>query len=366
MTSKNVRQRGAAWQADITVAGRRMRKDFPTEAEAQAWVDANKAKVKQTAPNQRSSRARSNQTSGSGITFGEATELTFARYWAGGKHEGKQRGLVDRVLADIGKETALSDIDTFFLDTYVMDMRRWGKGSATINHRLSVVSRVLKFAAERGHEVPRYKIEREKLYNERLGFLTPDEEARILAFTRQWGKDDHTDVITCLIDTGMRHGELFVLTDKDVTVIEREDGTRTASIRINKSLGEGAKAGRVKNGQERVIYATSRVLTILERRMSVVREGGAGNGRLFPFNNQWLRQVWDRIRGIMGRTEDKNFVSYLCRHTCASRMVQKHIPLPVIQKWMGHKTIQMTMRYAKLAPAQMDEAARIMDGIGAI
>ncbi len=40
-------------------------------------------------------------------------------------------------------------------------------------------------------------------------------------------------------------------------------------------------------------------------------------------------------------------------HTCASRLVQRGVPLKVVQEWMGHKAINMTMRYAHLAPANL-------------
>ena len=57
--------------------------------------------------------------------------------------------------------------------------------------------------------------------------------------------------------------------------------------------------------------------------------------------------------GLMG---DRHFVPYVCRHTCASRMVQRGVALPVVMEWMGHKAMQMTMRYAHLAPANLQAA----------
>ena len=38
------------------------------------------------------------------------------------------------------------------------------------------------------------------------------------------------------------------------------------------------------------------------------------------------------------------------RHTFASQAIQQGVPLPVLQAWLGHSTITMTMRYAHLAP----------------
>ena len=49
------------------------------------------------------------------------------------------------------------------------------------------------------------------------------------------------------------------------------------------------------------------------------------------------------------------------RHTCASWAVQAGVSLAVVQKLMRHATIDMTMRYAHLAPEQYEEATRALD-----
>ena len=40
-------------------------------------------------------------------------------------------------------------------------------------------------------------------------------------------------------------------------------------------------------------------------------------------------------------------------HTCVSRLVQRGVGLKVVQQWMGHKSIQITLRYAHLAPSNL-------------
>jgi site-specific recombinase XerD len=45
------------------------------------------------------------------------------------------------------------------------------------------------------------------------------------------------------------------------------------------------------------------------------------------------------------------FTWYCLRHTFASRLVMAGVDLRTVAELMGHKTIQMTMRYAHLAPA---------------
>ncbi|NKF15243.1 tyrosine-type recombinase/integrase, partial [Rhizobium phaseoli] len=69
----------------------------------------------------------------------------------------------------------------------------------------------------------------------------------------------------------------------------------------------------------------------------------------FPGHWKRLTEPW---------ASDDKFVPNMLRHTCASRLVfSKGIPLPQVMLWMGHRDIQTTMRYAHLAPRDLDMAA---------
>ena len=39
-------------------------------------------------------------------------------------------------------------------------------------------------------------------------------------------------------------------------------------------------------------------------------------------------------------------LSSCLRHTCASRLVQRGVPLLVVKEWLGHNDIKMTLRYS--------------------
>ena len=67
------------------------------------------------------------------------------------------------------------------------------------------------------------------------------------------------------------------------------------------------------------------------------------------------------MREALGETVDKEFVFYITRHTCASRLVQRGQDLFVVKEWMGHKNIEMTMRYAKLTPTNMLDARNALE-----
>jgi len=47
---------------------------------------------------------------------------------------------------------------------------------------------------------------------------------------------------------------------------------------------------------------------------------------------------------------DQTFRMHDLRHTFASRLVSRGVPIFYVSKLLGHKSISMTMRYAHLAP----------------
>ncbi len=54
-------------------------------------------------------------------------------------------------------------------------------------------------------------------------------------------------------------------------------------------------------------------------------------------------------------------VAHALRHTCASRLVQRGVGLKVVQQWMGHKRIEVTLRYAHLSPTSLLEAVKVLE-----
>jgi integrase len=50
------------------------------------------------------------------------------------------------------------------------------------------------------------------------------------------------------------------------------------------------------------------------------------------------------------------------RHSFASNLAAKGVPIPQIQKWLGHSTIAMTMRYVQFAPDGNRSLIGALDG----
>lgn len=61
-------------------------------------------------------------------------------------------------------------------------------------------------------------------------------------------------------------------------------------------------------------------------------------------HNGHYNQMLKKICQIIGLS--KKVTSHVARHTCATRLINKDVPVTTIQKVVGHRQIKMTMQYA--------------------
>ncbi|WP_142850666.1 tyrosine-type recombinase/integrase [Telmatospirillum sp. J64-1] len=338
-----VRQRGKSWQVDITLKGERYRLTFPSEKEARAWeMKASAASLAgEPIPPANGTTGTATSSRPTSWSLGAACDRAFHEFWRGSEHGKKVRWSLNEIRQYFGDDTPLERIGTEEISAFTSYCEAQGNSNGTINRKLAALSKVLRHAYDCRALSHLPKMNRRKEAKGRFRWLTEKEEQAILATLRQWEKHDHAEVITVLIDTGMRNSELWRLEGRDI------------------NLKEGAiHIWQTKTDKPRTVYMTRRVRKIIERRMT---EAASPTVRLFPYDNPWLRYTWDRVRGHLGLMHDPNFVPYICRHTCASRMVQRGVSLQVVKEWLGHATIEMTMRYAFLAPTQLKGALNALD-----
>jgi site-specific recombinase XerD len=96
----------------------------------------------------------------------------------------------------------------------------------------------------------------------------------------------------------------------------------------------------------------------------VSRSTGSGRSSVGPFigiRQPIFRQAWHEARATAGLGSDKQIVPHCLRHTCASRLVRGGIDIRRVQMWLGHQTLQMTMRYAHLATQDLDVCVSVLE-----
>lgn len=231
-------------------------------------------------------------------------------------------------------------LDLQAIDEIVSELRRKGNRNATINRKLAIIYKLLRKAHSMGiiSRVPTYLRLREN--NARVRFLTPEEEAALFAAMKA-RSEDHFRLCTFLIDSGARVGEALNIKWQDIN-------TNSVTFWITKS------------GKSRTVPLTQRARDALL--------DGRGRSRLGPFgmvDYQRFLYDWRAARKSVGLGNDQQVVPHILRHTCASRLVQAGIDLRRVQTFLGHQTIQMTLRYAHLATTDLDQCAIALERLAA-
>jgi site-specific recombinase XerD len=84
---------------------------------------------------------------------------------------------------------------------------------------------------------------------------------------------------------------------------------------------------------------------------------------VFPSAKSMMRTAWEKARERAGLTGTDHIRWHDLRHTFASHMVMAGVSIPKLQQLLGHATIQMTMRYAHLAPEAMADTVTRIDSL---
>ena len=168
----------------------------------------------------------------------------------------------------------------------------------------------------------------------------------------------YRNFITVLVGTGMRFGEATALTVADVDF-------KTRSIRINKAwkmTGTSQRELGVPKTERsnRTVAMPPQVVEAIapqvagKKRTQLVFTNKQGNQLAHNvFHPVWQEAVkpFEEKTGIHPRIHD-------LRHTFASWCIQDNISLPVIQRSLGHESIQTTINiYGHLARSDFDALA---------
>lgn len=230
-----------------------------------------------------------------------------------------------------------SAFDQSTLDNLVATLRQRGNSNATINRKMAALSKLLRKAYKMGdiHSLPEFRRQKERAG--RIRFLDREEEARLFAAIRSRSEDAYR-LAVFLVDTGCRLGEALGLIWNDIQ-------EHRVSFWITKS------------GRSRTIPLTLRAKEVTKLSF----EGRRPKGPFTALTQPQFRAIWNDAKSEVGLGTDDQVVPHILRHTCASRLVQGGIDIRRVQMWLGHQTLQMTMRYAHLATHDLDGCVTVLE-----
>ena len=202
---------------------------------------------------------------------------------------------------------------------------------ATINRYRALLSLVYRLGIESGKvkENPARLVKHRQENNARVRWLSNEEEVRLRTYIQNTCPE-HIPELDLALHTGMRLSEMYSLTWENVN-------TSRKVLTIPRS----------KNGETRHVPLNATALSALAELRK--RSDGTGpvvrnlDGDPFAGPRYWFEPA-------LPKAKIRRFSWHCLRHTFASRLVMAGVDLRTVQELMGHKSIEMTVRYSHLAP----------------
>ena len=272
----------------------------------------------------------------------------------------------------------LQEVTAWDVEKWRRQALRKGLTTATTNRYLAYLKAMFQRAYEWDFlaQYPLTKVKQNREDNSRVRYLDPEEERRLMdtldareerirqerdsanVWRRERGYEEFADLrkvayvnhlkpmILLSLNTGLRRGELFSLQWQDVRL---DVSSPTLTVR----------AQAAKSGKTRHIPLNRTALSVLKSwREQTMAEGlvfvSHKTGRRFDNCNKAWREV-------LAEAKIGNFRWHDMRHHFASRLVMAGADLYVVKELLGHSSIQMTERYAHLAPAVKAAAVALLD-----
>jgi integrase len=245
----------------------------------------------------------------------------------------------------------VGQIRTHDIERYKAQQIQQGYTTKTITNRLTVLNKCLLTAYEWLElEKAPPKIKWPKKVMPEIDYLSPEE----CEFLLSQAKDQMRELVLTALRTGMRQGELRGLQWSSIDWL-----TRTLTVRHSYD-DRGKILSTPKNNRARYIPLDHDVYTMLYRRKKDTGYVFLGSeGR--RFTNYRMHYA---IRKLCREAGFRTIGWHTLRHSFASHLALRGVPLPAIKELMGHSSIMTTMRYAHVAPSTLRAAIDMLNPEG--
>ena len=235
-------------------------------------------------------------------------------------------------LRQLTRANIISTREKLIKGNYNRGIEKHLRSPSTVNRYLAALGSCCSYGVEMGllQSNPSVGIKRLSEPRGRTRFLSDEERLKLLEATENSSSQLHLAVVLSLA-TGARQSEIWGLCWKDIDLKEGYltfEQTKNGDIRKVPVLGEALNLLRAYHHQHRIV----------------------GREELFPGRIKGhslnLRKQWVAAIKL---AEIEDFRWHDLRHSCASYMVRQGLDLRLVAELLGHRTLQMSMRYSHLA-----------------
>lgn len=274
------------------------------------------------------------------IKFEDMANLFLESYAKVNKKSWKRDQLSIKNLSVSFKGKYIYEINNLDIEEYKRKRREEGKTGATINRELACLRTIFNKSIEWGKlktSPPKIKLFKEN--NQRVRYLEKAEAKKLIEVSPEPLKS----IIIIALNTGMRRGEILNLKWRDIDFKEK-------IITIWDTKNKEKRVTPIN----KIVYNT--LLDINKNLNSEYVFVGKDGKR--HISGSYISHLFEKIIKKLGI---KNFRFHDLRHTFASWLIMKGIDLKTVQELLGHKTFNMTLRYAHLSPDHKKLAVEILE-----
>ena len=234
----------------------------------------------------------------------------------------------------------LEEITRGDLEAYIEHEQDRGLKASTVNMRLRTLKGFIRFLIER--DTVRSEVLSKRLFvkvpNSLPRAMDPDDESKLLDVVK-----DMRDraMVLVLLRTGMRIGELLNTLVSEVNLKERK-------IEIYEA--EKTRVGRVVYVSDDAISALKAWLTKRDANKAYLFYAQGRQRMTYPGARAMFNKYLDKA-GL----SHKGYTLHSLRHTFATELLNAHMRLDCLQELLGHSSVEMTRRYAKLTDKTREE-----------
>jgi len=249
------------------------------------------------------------------------------------------------LIAALVKEFGNSPLRTFnarIIEKYQSKVLASGKKPATVNRLLATLQHGFTKGLqwEMLDETIYNRVRKVKMLpenNRRLRYLSEEEcQALVKASIAHL-----QPIVITALNTGMRRGEILSLQwDKHIDL-------KNGFILLDQT----------KNGERREIPINQTLRKALKRMPRHLKSPYVFTSE----KGERYKEIKRAFNSAVRRAGIKDFTFHDLRHTFASRLVMAGVDITTLKELLGHKTLEMTLRYAHLSPGHKVKAVGVLD-----
>lgn len=241
-----------------------------------------------------------------------------------------------------GSPKYLQDFTAEYIDNFKTFLLNRNLAKTSINMTLSYLKAMLSQADKWDiSTIPIRKIKALKVDTERVEFHTNEELLEIISAAPSF---TWAVLVHFLARTGLRKSEILRLKWADITFYDKG-----ADVYVS-GLAKGHRFRIVPIRDRELIAKLKELHAKAGNNELVFKEVASSN-----ISNNYTK--WSEKLGF-------NCYLHKLRHTFASHLAQKDVPLQKIQKLLGHANIQTTMKYAHLLPSDLPSSVELLGTLG--